>query len=249
MCRRPGCFWMLRITPGLPFTPASPRLTCAPMVTRATSFSATGTPLRVVIDCLLEIRDARDVPEVADEILALAGDEVAAGGVQVGGADGALQRRSATGRTAAGGRPAPAPDTGPTPPPMAVTCATPGIDSSRGRSVQSASVAELERRASAAADEADQHDLPHQRGDRADRGHHALGQMAGGELQPFGDDLAIDVDVGVPVELDVEQREAGRARRSGPAARWWRRSPASRAAALPGSRLPPAPDRAPRRRS
>ena len=43
----PGCFCTERMTAGAPFTPASPRITCLPNFTSATSFKRIGTPLRV----------------------------------------------------------------------------------------------------------------------------------------------------------------------------------------------------------
>ena len=47
-------------------------------------------------------------------------------------------------------------------------------------------------------------------------GNDACGQVAGGELEPLRDDLAIAIDIGVPVELDVDQREPGRRDRAHP---------------------------------
>ena len=68
-------------------------------------------------------------------------------------------------------------------------------------------LAQLHRRG-AVAGHRDQQDLPH---DRADRPH--LRQDVGRQLiahqgEPFGDQLAVAVDVGAPVELDIDDRQA-----------------------------------------
>ena len=56
--------------------------------------------------------------------------------------------------------------------------------------------------------QADQHDVAHQRGDRSHVGSDAVGQGLGGAGEPLLDELARLVDVGAPVELDEDQREA-----------------------------------------
>ena len=164
---------------------------------------------------LFEIRDGRHIAKVADQKLALSGNEVAAGGIQVCGTDGGFdivqgqavllqavpldQHLILGDATADGGH----------------------LRDSRDRQQTGAQRpvcqrADLERRASAAADDPDQHDFAHQRGDRSDGGHHSLGQVSSAELQPFGDDLAIDVDVGVPVELHEQEGETGSRRGTDP---------------------------------
>ena len=68
--------------------------------------------------------------------------------------------------------------------------------------------ADLDRVGLAAfAPHADQHDLAHDRRDRRQLRPHSLRQAVGGERHLLGHDLPIDVDVGAPVELDVDHRQ------------------------------------------
>ena len=56
--------------------------------------------------------------------------------------------------------------------------------------------------------EADRHDLAHDRGDRAEERADAVGQGFANPLDPLGDDLAGEVDVGAPIELHEDERES-----------------------------------------
>ena len=93
---------------------------------------------------------------------------------------------------------------------MAVTCATPGTDSRRGRSVQSASVRSSsgERPLLLTIPTSMISPINDEIGPMV--GTTPSGRCPAAELQPFGDDLTVDVDVGVPVELHEQEGETSR---------------------------------------
>ncbi len=62
-------------------------------------------------------------------------------------------------------------------------------------------------------------------------GRHAAWQLLRGQLEALGDELPVAVDVGAPVELDVDDREADARGRAHALARPARRSSPSRWAA------------------
>ena len=53
-----------------------------------------------------------------------------------------------------------------------------------------------------------QQDLAHDRGDRPELRHDALGKLFAHQVQPFGDLLAVAVDVRAPLELDIDDGQA-----------------------------------------
>ena len=53
----------------------------------------------------------------------------------------------------------------------------------------------------------DQHDLPHDRADRPHLRHRVRRQLLADQGKPLGDLLPVAIDVGAPVELDIDDRE------------------------------------------
>ena len=89
-----------------------------------------------------------------------------------------------------------------------MTCATPGMVSSRGRMMKSAISRTFIGDTPFGRRHRDEQDLPHDRVDRAHLRGDVGRQLALHERQPLGDLLAVAEDLRVPVELDIDDRQS-----------------------------------------
>lgn len=203
----PGCFVTTNSTAGEPSIAESPRLIWAPSTMRATCPSSTGRSRSA-----FTTTDSRSLrfstrPMGPNEEFVVADVEVAAGGVVVGPGQRGLDvlQRDAVLHERFGVHED-----------LELEAAAPhrhhlGDAGEREQAPSDDPIGDRanlgRRRLPRFAEHADDHDLAHDRRDGSELRLHPFRHPVGGEGDLFGDDLAGGVDVGPPIELDVDDRE------------------------------------------